>query len=106
MPELTLQDRIARHERVLAMRQLDPPMTFEEIGRQFKPRLSKERVRQILAKPPQAVGRPHSPQKRAELQRNLRFWEQRRANRLDAKADTSYAEERIAAITAELAGLS
>jgi hypothetical protein len=84
-------------------------MTLEAIGKQFDPPLSKQRVTQILAHPEKAgrrEGRPDGPNKRADLQHRLAFWEQRRANRVAEGADAAYANGRIAAITEELAGLA
>jgi DNA-directed RNA polymerase sigma subunit (sigma70/sigma32) len=59
----TLEDRIARREAILRMRdsvnpETGKPWTLFAIAQSFDPPLSKERVRQIIAEQPRGVGRP------------------------------------------------
>lgn len=100
-----LNERLARYERILAMRSMDPPMTYEAIGATFDPPLGKERVRQILANPPRRIGRPSGPGRREELRKRLSYWEDQRASRERAGFDATYAAGRVAKISAELAAL-
>lgn len=101
-----LDDRLARYERIIAMRGDDPEhpkMSYEEIGASFTPPLTRERVRQIIAKPPRRPGRPTSPGRRDVLRRKLAFWEERRTAGLKQGNDTSGADERIVFFSGELA---
>lgn len=108
MPDVQpLDERIARYERIMAMRGKDPAnpdMSLEDIGAAFDPPLSRERVRQIIEQGmPRRVGRPSSPEKRDELRRLLATWERRRAARAARGLDTRTAEARISALTTQLA---
>ncbi len=89
-----LEERVARYERIMAMRGPDPEnplMSYEDIGLRFDPPLSRERVRQIIAKPPKKPGRPSAPGRTDVLRRKLAFWEDRLAN---AKSEPQAAEAR------------
>lgn len=101
----SLSERRARYERVVAMRSQKPPMTFAAIGAQFDPPLTKERVRQILAHPPRATGRPTGANRRDELRKRLAYWEDQRLSRERNGFDATYAASRVAAISADLADL-
>ena len=82
MPRIApLEERVARYERIMAMRGPEdhPRMSYEEIGAAFDPPLTRERVRQIIAKPPRRPGRPSGIGRRDALRRKLQFWEARRA---------------------------
>jgi hypothetical protein len=110
MPDVQpLDERIARYERIMAMRGPDPEnplMTLEAIGDTFDPPLERERVRQIIAAGrPKRAGRPRSPDRLAEARRTLGVWEQRRARAATAGRSTATADRRIAALTAELTEL-
>lgn len=65
--------------------------------------LTRERVRQILDKPPQNPGRPRTPARAERLRKKLAYWEARRSRWAAQGRDTSLPEERIAVISAELA---
>src|SRR6188768_1788122 len=98
-----LEERLARYERIMAMRGEDPAnpkMSYEDIGAAFDPPLSRERVRQIIDKPPKRPGRPHAPGRRDIMRRKLAYWEERALN---AKSDKQAAEakERIAFFSAQ-----
>jgi hypothetical protein len=78
-----LEERIARYERIIAMRGPDPEkpkMSYEDIGAQFDPPLSRERVRQIIEKPPARPGRPSAPGRTDVMRRKLAYWEDRLVN--------------------------
>lgn len=107
---MTLKQRVARYERIMAMRAQNPPMTYEEIGSALTPMLGRERVRQIAegnlrdkAGPPGRVGRPAGPPRRDRLRSRLRYWERVRQSRVDQGLDTKDAERRIAALSDDLA---
>lgn len=110
MPSIApLNERIERYERMVALRNsTEPPMPYEEVGARLVPKLSKERVRQILEKGrPRRAGRPDRPDKREVLRRKLAFWERRleaanEAGREDARVE---AERWIADLTSRLAQL-
>lgn len=99
MPDIApLPDRLARYERMKAMQ--DAGKTYEEIGAIFK--ITRERVRQVFDKPPRKPGPPFSAGKVQELRDKLAFWEARRAARIEKGKNTAQADERIAAITAQI----
>lgn len=99
--------RIARYERIIAMRGPNPEaplMSLDDIGATFVPPLSRQRVLQIIEDGvPKRSGRPRNPARRDELRRKLGVWEQRRARHLAAGTDATTADRRIAALSAELA---
>ena len=100
----TLEARIARYERIVAMRAQTPPMTYAAIGEIFG--ITKERVRTIEAVGrPGRAGRPSGPARAQRLRGKLGFWERERerATTPERRAD---AEARVASISAELARVS
>jgi hypothetical protein len=96
------EERVERYRRIKEMRHRTPPMTLADIGASFDPPLSKERVRQILATPPRRPGRHKSDPKREDIVARLAFWETRRARLARRGEDTTFADTRVAALTAEL----
>ena len=103
MTATALDERRARYERIVAMR--DNGMTLDAIGASFEPPLTKQRVKQILQKEPRRVGRPHSPHRKTDLRARLKFWEKKRASRLSAGEDTTYADDRIRLVSDQIAAL-
>jgi hypothetical protein len=106
MSDPTLEDRVVRYERIMAMRSEVPPLSYAKIGATFDPPLSKERVRQIVkAGKPRRAGRPASPDRRTVLRRKLAFHERRlRAAIADGRSPGA-SETRIAELSVELARL-
>lgn len=97
-----LAERRARYERMKAMD--ESGKTLEEIGAVFG--ISRERVRQVLDKPPRKPGPPFNPNKVDELRGKLALWERRRAVRLEKGKNTTEADARIAALTDEIAAVN
>jgi hypothetical protein len=106
-----LEDRVARYERIVAMRSKDPPMSYEDIAEALGPDpvtgevLTRERIRQIIDRPPKRPGRPPSADRATVLRRKLAFWEQRRARLAAAGRSTAQPDERIRFLSRELARL-
>lgn len=98
MPEVQpYAERLARYTRAVSMREAGS--TLEEISIALG--LTRERVRQILAKPPGGVGRPVGsfgphPPKKAKAAKALADWEHRREVALATGGDTTFADRRIA----------
>jgi hypothetical protein len=80
-------------------------MSLEEIGAAFDPPLSRQRVQQIIDKPPREPGRPSKPTRKDTLRRKLAGWERRRAVKRDAGLPTPTEDNRIAILSADLARL-
>lgn len=94
-----LEDRVARYERIIAMRKT---MTYEAIGEVFG--LTKERIRAIeAAGRPKPAGRPAGPERVERLRAKLAFWERQRERQADNPEKLADAEARIEKIAAELA---
>lgn len=93
-----LSVRRDRYARIRAM--ADDGKTLEEIGAVFG--ISRERVRQVLDKPPRKPGPPFSANKVALLREKLALWEKRRAARLEANKNTIVADERLAALRRQI----
>lgn len=115
MPRIgPLADRQARYERIMAMRGADPvkpAMSLDQIAEALgddpltgKP-LTRQRVQQIISSPPKAPGRPPSPSRRDVLRRKLSTWERRRGNKRERGAETTFEDERIRVLSADLARL-
>jgi len=116
MPRIgPLADRQARYERIMAMRGPDPDkpaMSLDQIAEALgddpitgKP-LTRQRVQQIIDKPPRSAGRPPSPGRKDTLRRKLTTWEKRRSLKQGQGRDTSYEDSRIKALSADLARLN
>lgn len=100
MPRIApLAERQARYERIVAMDK--DGKDYTEIGKVFN--LSRERIRQIIEKPPRKPGPPFNPNKLAELRSKLALWEKRRSARAARGQNTDNADLRIASILAEIA---
>ncbi len=97
-----LAERQARYERIIAMTKDGKDLT--EIGDVFG--LTRQRVQQIIERPPRKPGPPFSPTKLATLREKLSLWEGRRNARAKRGQNTDVAELRIAAILAEIAFVS
>src|SRR4051794_15559431 len=82
-----LQERPARYERMLAMQEAGK--TLEDIGVVFG--ISRQRVEQVLDKPPRKPGPPFRPGKVDELRAKLALWERRRAVRVEKGKPTTVA---------------
>lgn len=88
----------------MAMRDADT--SFEDIGAALTPKLTKERVRQIILNgAPKRPGRPAGPKRRATLRRRLHYWEGQIKSRTEQGLDTRYAKSRVDRISADLATL-
>lgn len=99
MPHIDpLADRQARYERIKAM--ADDGKTLDDIGTVFG--ISRERVRQVLAKPPRKPGPPFNPRKVEQLRARLTYWETVRTSRLADGKSTTVSDARIAALTAKI----
>jgi hypothetical protein len=102
MPTIApLQERRARYERIMAMTK--DGMDLESIGLALTPPLTRQRVQQIIDKPPRKPGPPFNPEKLAQLRSKLSLWEKRRAARQTRAQPTDVADLRIAALLAEIA---
>lgn len=100
MPRIApLPERQARYERIKAMDHEGKDLA--EIGKVFG--LSRQRVQQIIERPPRKPGPPFNPNKLAELRAKLALWEHRRDVRTKRGQSTEAAELRIASILAEIA---
>lgn len=97
-------DRVARYERIKALRAQDEPVPYEDIGAMFSPPLTRERVRQIAeGGRPAKGGRPGRADRAEVMRRKLAEWERRLANRKAKGLPTEEAERRVAEWSAELA---
>ena len=108
-------DRVARYERIIAMRGGDPErpkMSLDEIAEALGPDpltgepLTRQRVQQIIDRPPRPAGRPASVDRIDRLRRKLAGWEQRRARAREKGRATEREDNRIRALSEELARLS
>lgn len=80
----------------------DANMTLDDIAEATG--LTRERVRQILDRPPAKPGRPRSPQKVERMRQKLARWEQKRQQWTEQGKVrlAAMAEQRVAAISEEL----
>jgi hypothetical protein len=78
-------------------------MDLAAIGGVFDPPLSRQRIQQIIDKPPRKPGPPFNPNKIEELRSKLRLWEKRRAARQTRGQPTDVADLRIATLLGEIA---
>lgn len=104
---LTRKQSIERYDRIVALREQDPPLSYEAIGALFDPPLSRQRVAEIVSLGrPKAIGRPGHADRRERLERKLATWQGRLVGRRERGVGVEEAERRIAELTDELSRVS